>query len=74
MGTDKMFEFQTKCVPKKQQTGKQPMKKKITMSIAASALLLAGLLVSACSSTNNGQGGVHKMGSAPMSDAKMPGR
>ena len=49
------------------------MKKKITMSIAASALLLAGLLVSACSSTN-GQQGVHKMGSAPMSDAKMPGR
>ena len=73
MGTDKMFGLQTKCVPKKQQTEKQPMKKKITMSIAASALLLAGLLVSACSSTN-GQQGVHKMGSAPMSDAKMPGR
>jgi hypothetical protein len=48
------------------------MKKNITMSLAALALLLTGL-VSACSS-NTGQEGMHSMGSAPMSNAKMPGR
>jgi hypothetical protein len=43
------------------------------MSLVALALLLTGLFVSACSS-NTAQEGVHYMGSAPMSDAKMPGR
>jgi len=49
------------------------MKKNITMSFAALALLLTDLFVSACSS-NTGQEGAHSMGSAPMSNAKMPGR
>ena len=47
------------------------MKKNITMSLAALALLLTGLFVSACS--NTGREGTHQMGSAPMSDQKMPG-
>jgi hypothetical protein len=49
------------------------MKKNITVSLAALALLLTGLLVGACSS-NTGQPGVHSMGSAPMSNAKHPGK
>jgi hypothetical protein len=48
------------------------------MSLAALALL-TGLLVGACSSntgsSNTGQPpGVHSMGSAPMGNAKMPGK
>jgi hypothetical protein len=48
------------------------MKKNITMSLSALALLLTGLFVSACSSSTS-QPGVHQMGSAPMSNAKHPG-
>ncbi len=48
------------------------MKKNITKSLAALALLLTGLFVGACS-TNTGREGTHQMGSAPMSDQKMPG-
>jgi hypothetical protein len=53
------------------------MKKKITVSLTALALLLTGLFVSACSSNTSqpaAQPGVHQMGSAPMSNAKHPGQ
>ena len=55
------------------------MKKNITISLAGLALLLTGLFVGACSSTtgssNTGQPpGVHSMGSAPMGNAKHPGK
>jgi hypothetical protein len=49
------------------------MKKNITMSLAALALLLTGLFVNACSS-NTGLEGSHTMGSARMSNQKMPGK
>ena len=49
------------------------MKKNIIMTLTALALLLTLLLFSACSS-NTGQEGMHQMGSAPMSNAKMPGQ
>jgi hypothetical protein len=49
------------------------MKKNITMSLAVLALLFTGLFVNACSS-NTGQEGSHHMGSAPMSNEKMPGK
>jgi hypothetical protein len=50
------------------------MKKNITMSLVALALLLlTDLFVSACSS-NTGQEDMHQMGSAPMGNAKMPGK
>jgi hypothetical protein len=39
----------------------------------ALALLLSCLFFNACSS-NTGQEGIHKMGPAPMSNAKMPGK
>jgi membrane protein involved in colicin uptake len=51
---------------------KEQMKKNMIISLAALALLFTFLLFGACSS-NTGQEGVHKMGSAPMSNAKMPG-
>ena len=58
---------------------KQSMKKNITMSLAALVLLLTGLFVGACSSSNSSsstsqQPGTHSMGSAPMSNAKHPGK
>jgi hypothetical protein len=49
------------------------MKKNITISLAVLALLLTGLFVNACSSST-GQEGTHQMGSAPMSNEKMPGK
>ena len=49
------------------------MKKYLTICLAALALLLTSLFESACSSTT-GQEGMHHMGSAPMSNEKMPGR
>jgi hypothetical protein len=49
------------------------MKKNTTMSLAALALLLTGLFVSACSS-NSGMEGSHTMGSARMGNQKMPGK
>jgi len=48
------------------------MKKKITISLAALALFTA-LLSSGCSS-NTGEEGGHHMGSARMSNEKMPGK
>jgi hypothetical protein len=56
---------------------KQSMKKDITMSLAAFALLLTGLFVGGCSSSTGSssqQPGTHSMGSAPMSNAKHPGK
>jgi hypothetical protein len=53
------------------------MKKSITISLAALALLLTGLFVGACSSDSSNTGqppGVHSMGSAPMGNAKHPGK
>jgi hypothetical protein len=53
------------------------MKKNITMSLAALALMLTGLFVSACSSNTSkpaAQPGVHQMGGQPMSNAKHPGK
>jgi hypothetical protein len=49
------------------------MKKNIATSLTALTLLLAGLFASSCSS-NTGQEGSHQMGSAPMSNEKMPGK
>jgi hypothetical protein len=47
-------------------------------SLTAMALLLSSVLYTACSSQTGAeetkQPGVHHMGSAPMSDAKMPGK
>jgi hypothetical protein len=48
------------------------MKKNITMSLVALALLLTGLFVSACSS-NTGMEGSQPMGAARVSNHKMPG-
>jgi hypothetical protein len=53
---------------------KQSMKKNITMSLAALVLLLSGLFVGACSSNTGQPPGTHSMGSAPMSNAKHPGK
>jgi hypothetical protein len=53
------------------------MKKNITMSLAAFALLVTGLFVVACSSNTGQQAtqpGAHQMGSAPMSNVKHPGK
>jgi hypothetical protein len=55
------------------------MKKNITMSLAALALLLTGLFVGACSSNTSSSNtsqppGTHSMGSAPMGNAKHPGK
>jgi hypothetical protein len=55
-----------------QRRKQKQMKKNKTTTLAALALLLIGLLFSACSA-NTGREGTHKMGSAPMSNAKMPG-
>ena len=52
------------------------MKKNITLSLAALALLVSSLFVGACSSNTSQQAtqpGAHQMGSAPMSNAKHPG-
>ena len=62
-----------KRVPDKTTNKKPTMKMNITKSLAALALLLTGLFVSACSS-NTGQPGIHQMGASPMSNAKMPGQ
>jgi hypothetical protein len=50
------------------------MKKNITMSLAALALLLTCLFVSAACSSNSGMEGSHTMGSARMGNQKMPGK
>ena len=55
------------------------MKKNITMSLAALALLLTGLFVGVCSSNTGSSNtsqppGTHSMGSAPMGNAKHPGK
>jgi hypothetical protein len=49
------------------------MKRNIKGSLITLTLLIAGLLASACSS-NTGHEGTHQMGSAPMSNEKMPGK
>ena len=48
------------------------MKKNAIVSLVGAALLLTGLFVNACTS-NTGMEGSHQMGSARMSNAKMPG-
>jgi len=50
------------------------MKKNITISLAALALLLTGLFAGACSSNTGQAPGTHSMGSALMSNAKHPGK
>jgi hypothetical protein len=50
------------------------MKKNITISLAALVLLLTDLFVGACSSNTGQTPGTHSMGSAPMSNAKHPGK
>jgi len=55
------------------------MKKNITISLAAFALLITGLFVGACSSNTGSSNtsqppGTHSMGSAPMGNAKHPGK
>jgi hypothetical protein len=47
--------------------------KNMPMSLAGLVLLLTCLLFGACLS-NTGQEGIHHMGPAPMSNAKMPGK
>jgi hypothetical protein len=71
LGLSSRYYFR-RCLADRTQTMKI-MKKNIPMSLAALALLLTSLLSGACSS-NTGEEGMHHMGPAPMSNAKMPGK
>ena|SRR5438067_1033465 len=61
------------CSTKADKVEGTSMKKNAIKSLCVLALLLTVVIVSACSS-NSGNEGTHQMGSAPMSNARMPGK